>query len=141
MRNRPFRKSETVNSLCRYTRTETELRRILSEAILFPTFESSIVRSLTGRTFAVCSPHKKVTSLSDPDLSTLLFPHPSQSCRLASLVSGNSGPAISTVTSLSLHRFGLLKRNRIATPAPRTPVRPVIDELTPAVSQRYANEA
>src|SRR5438105_3044682 len=139
MRNRPFWKSETVNSPCRYTRTEIELRRILSEGIFFPIFESSIVRSLRGRTFAVCSPHKKVTSLSDPDLSTLLFPHPSQSCRLASLVSRNSGPAISTVTSLSLHPFGLPKRNRRTTPVPRAPVRPVIDGLTPRVSQLSAN--
>src|SRR5205807_8695422 len=112
MRNRPFRKSETVNSPCRYTRTEAVLRRILSLGILFPIFERSIVRSFRGRTFAVCSPHKKVTSLSDPDLSPLLFPHPSQSCRLPSLVSRNSGPDISPVTSLSLHRFRLRKRNR-----------------------------
>src|SRR5438552_10859023 len=124
MRNRPFRKSETVNPPCRYTRTEAVLRRIWSEGILFPIFESSIVRSFRGRTFAVCSPHKKVTSLSDPDPSTLLFPYPSQSFRLASLVRRNSGPAISTVTSLSLHRFGLHKRNRSATPVQRAPVRP-----------------
>src|SRR5207245_10680647 len=83
--------------------------------------------------------HKKITSLSDPDLSTLLIPPPSQSCRLTSLVSRNSGPAISTVTSLSLHRSGLPKRNRRATPVPRAPVRPVIDGLTPRVSQLSAN--
>src|SRR5260370_29451545 len=63
MRNRPFRNSDTVTAPCRYTSTEAVLRRNLLADILLPTFDSSRVMLSGGRTFAVCSPHRRVKAL------------------------------------------------------------------------------
>src|SRR6267143_4779398 len=68
MRNRPFRNSDTVNAPCRYTSTEAVQRRTSSAGILLPTSFSSRVMFSVGRTFAVCSPHRRVTALAGSDV-------------------------------------------------------------------------